>query len=131
MKAYGIGRLTDNIVVRMTQNGKKVATFTLACRRDKDNTDFVSCVAWEKRAETLYAYTHKGSRIMVEGDVRTRNYDDPNAPGRKVYVTEILVDSITLCDSKPAETRQTPVPIPTPEVDPSNVLEFDEDSLPF
>lgn len=131
MKAYGIGRLTKDIEVRMTSSGKKVATFTLACRRTKDITDFISCVAWEKRAELLETYTHKGSQIFVDGTVTARSYDDPNAPGRKVYVTEILVDSITLCDSKPTETRQTPVPIPTPEVDPTNVLEFDDDSLPF
>ena len=131
MKAYGLGRLTKDVEIRMTTSGKKVATFTLACRRDKDNSDFVSCVAWERRAETLEAYTHKGSRIMVEGDVRTRNYDDPNAPGRKVYVTEILVDSITLCDSKP-ETRETAVPIPeyTPQVNPQDV-EVSDDDLPF
>ena len=131
MKAYGIGRLTKDIEVRMTSSGKKVATFTLACRRTKDATDFISCVAWEKRAELLEAYTRKGSQIFVEGTVTARSYDDPIVSGRKVYVTEILVDNVTLCDSKPTETRTTQVPLPTPEVDPTNVLEFDDDSLPF
>lgn len=126
MKAYGIGRLTKDIEVRMTSSGKKVATFTLACRRTKDITDFISCVAWEKRAELLETYTHKGSKIFVEGTVTARSYDDPIVSGRKVYVTEILVDGVTLCDSKPTETRQTPVPIPTPEVDPQ-AIEFDDD----
>lgn len=128
MKAYGIGRMTKDIEVRMTSSGKKAATFTLACRRTKDITDFISCVAWEKRAELLEAYTRKGSQIFVEGTVTARSYDDPIVSGRKVYVTEILVDNVTLCDSKPAETRTTQVPIPTPE---DNHIEFDDDSLPF
>lgn len=128
MKAYGIGRLTKDVEVRMTSSGKKVATFTLACKRTKDITDFISCVAWEKRAELLEAYTRKGSQIMIEGTVTARSYDDQT--GRKVYVTEILVDAVTLCDNKPTETRQTPVPVPTPEVDP-RAVEFDDDSLPF
>lgn len=128
MKAYGIGRLTKDIEVRMTSSGKKVATFTLACRRTKDATDFISCVAWEKRAELLEAYTRKGSQIFVEGTVTARSYDDPIISGRKVFVTEILVDNVTLCDSKPTETRTTQVPLPTPE---DNHIEFDDDSLPF
>ena len=131
MKAYGIGRLTDNVTIRMTPNGKKVTSFTLACRRTENITDFVSCVAWEKRAELLQTYTHKGSKIFVEGDVNTRNYDDPNFSGRKVYVTEINVTSIQLCDAKP-ETRETAVPIPeyTPQVNPQDV-EVTADDLPF
>ena len=128
MKAYGIGRLTKDIEIRMTSSGKKVATFTLACRRTKDATDFISCVAWEKRAELLEAYTRKGSQIFVEGTVTARSYDDPIVSGRKVFVTEILVDNVTLCDSKPTETRTTQVPLPTPE---DNHIEFDDDSLPF
>lgn len=141
MKAYGIGRLTKDIEVRMTSSGKKVATFTLACRRTKDITDFISCVAWEKRAELLQAYTHKGSQIFVEGTVTARSYDDTT--GRKVYVTEILVDNVTLCDSKPTETRTTQVPVPEqPQTFEgladymesngiSHIQNFDDDSLPF
>lgn len=130
MKAYGIGRLTKDIEIRTTQNGKKVTTFTLACRRDENTSDFVQCVAFEKRAETLKSYTHKGSKIMIEGDIQTYNYDDPNFSGRKIYVTQVLVDRITLCDSKPQEA-----PAQIPYIEPASIepTTYDptDDELPF
>lgn len=130
MKAYGIGRLTKDIEIRTTQNGKKVASFTLACRRTKDITDFVSCIAWENRADLLRTYTHKGSKIFVEGDVQARNYDDPNYPGRKVFVTEILVNSITLCDSKPQEATPLISYVEPATIEPTTYDPTD-DELPF
>lgn len=120
MRAYGVGRLTRDIEIRATSSGKKVTTFSLACRRNKDVTDFPKCVAWEQTADLLKAYTHKGSQIMVEGTVTTRSYDDPNT-NRKIEVTEILVDKVTLLDSREEKKEE-----PNPVID----VDFD-DSLPF
>ena len=91
------GRLTKDIEIRVTPRGKKTASFTLAVRRDKDNTDFINCVAWEKTAEILAQYTSKGSLINAVGRINTRNYE---SNGKKVYVTEVIVSQIELCGGK-------------------------------
>lgn len=90
------GRLTKDIELRRTTSGKTCTSFTLAVNRNKKETDFINCVAWDKVAELLERYTHKGSQIGVEGRIQTRNYDDRN--GKKVYVTEVLVNSISFLD---------------------------------
>lgn len=90
------GRLTKGIELRRTTSGKTCTSFTLAVNRNKQETDFINCVAWDKLAELLERYTHKGSQIGVEGRIQTRNYDDRN--GKKVYVTEVLVNSISFLD---------------------------------
>ena len=98
----GIGRLTRDPEVKYTQSGNAVARFTLAIdrRRSADGNhqaDFISCVAWEKLAEVISQYTAKGQKIAVEGRIQTRSYDKD---GRKVYVTEVIVQSMEFCDSK-------------------------------
>lgn len=90
------GRLTKDIELRRTTSGKTCTSFTLAVNRNREETDFINCVAWDKVAELLERYTHKGSQIGVEGRIQTRNYDDRN--GKKVYVTEVLVNSISFLE---------------------------------
>jgi len=102
-----VGRLTKDLVVRKTPSGASVASFTLAVsrRKSKDaasqpDADFIGCVAWNQTADLLCQYMHKGSQIGVEGRIQTRNYDDPNTPGKKVYVTEVVCEQITFLESK-------------------------------
>ncbi len=103
-----VGRLTQEPQMRKTTTGRSVCSFTLAVSRVKrqnspantPDADFISCVAWEKTAELICNYLHKGSQIGVEGRLQTRNYDDPNIPNRKVYVTEVLCENITFLESK-------------------------------
>lgn len=90
------GRLIKDIELRRTTSGKTCSSFTLAVNRNIEKTDFINCVVWDKLAELLERYTHKGSQIGVEGRIQTRNYDDRN--GKKVYVTEVLVNSISFLD---------------------------------
>ena len=47
----------------------------------------------------MTTYLRKGSQLGLEGKIQTRNYEDPNVPGRRVYVVEVLVDSIMFLDS--------------------------------
>lgn len=96
------GRLTKDIELRRTTSGKTCTSFTLAVNRNKQETDFINCVAWDKLAELLEQYTHKGSQIGVEGRIQTRNYDDRN--GKKVYVTEVLVNSISFLEPIKSDT---------------------------
>ena len=98
----GIGRLVRDPEVRYTQSGKACAKFTLAIdrRRSGDGNqqaDFIQCVAWEKIAEIISQYCTKGKKIAVEGRIQTRSYEKD---GRKIYVTEVVVQSMEFCDSK-------------------------------
>ena len=93
-----VGRLTKDPVLRSTSNGKKVVAFTLAANRDKETADFVSVVAWEKTAEALNKYCNKGSKILVNGRIQTRNYDDQK--GKRVYITEVVAHNIQFLDMK-------------------------------
>ena len=100
-----VGRLTRDVEVRKTTNGLSVASFTVACdrrqRRDAQNqqsADFISCVAWRQTADFLGQYARKGALVGVEGRIQTRNYDGQD--GRKVYVTEVLCDTVQLLESK-------------------------------
>lgn len=104
-----IGRLTKDADLRSTQTGKSVASFTLAVNRKykkegQPEADFINCVAWNKTAELLGDYTGKGSQVGVEGNIQTRNYE--NNEGQRVYVTEVVVKSVTFLDSK-KENSQT------------------------
>lgn len=102
-----VGRLTRDIQLKMTSSGKKTASFTLAVnRRGKDaGADFPQCVAWENVADLLAQYTHKGSLIGVEGRLQTGSYDDAQT-GKRIYTTNIAVETITFLDTRQAEAPQ-------------------------
>ena len=98
-----VGRLTKDVELKKTQTGLSVATFTVAVnrRQPKDaqekQADFISCVAWRGSAEYLENYSTKGSMVGIEGKIQTRNYD--GSDGKKVYVTEVLVESVSILSS--------------------------------
>lgn len=99
-----IGRVTKAIELKKTASGKSVATFTLAVNRDYKNAegnydaDFINCVAFEQRAETISRYVNKGDKFGVEGKINTRTYDKQD--GSKVYVTEVIVDGFEFLEGK-------------------------------
>ena len=71
-----IGRLTKDVQERRTQNGTPVVSFTLAVdrRKKEDGADFINCIAWNKSAETIAKYVHKGDLFGVTGYIQTRSY---------------------------------------------------------
>ena len=100
-RAVLTGRLTKDAELRTTQSGLSVATFTLAVNRHskaKGDADFINCVIWRKAAENFCNFTSKGSLVGIDGRIQTRSYE--NKTGQKVYVTEIVVDSFSLLESK-------------------------------
>lgn len=104
-----VGRLTRDPELRKTQSGTSVLSFTCAVNRkfqSQDQTaDFVNCVAWNQTADFLARYATKGALVGVEGRIQTRNYEDKT--GNRVYVTEVVCDSVQLLESKAeAERRQ-------------------------
>lgn len=99
-----VGRLTKDVDLRYTPNGKAVANFTLAVNRPFKNAngeneaDFILCQVWGKTAENLANYMGKGSQVGVDGRIATRNYD--NDQGQRVYVTEVVADNVRFLESK-------------------------------
>ena len=106
------GRLTADPELKTTQSGISVTQFTVAVNRPKrkddntDTSDFISCVAWKERAELVTKYFHKGSAIMVIGQIQTRTWTDNN--NQKRYATEVLVDNIRFVDSKADAAQKSP-----------------------
>ena len=92
-KVILLGNIANDIELRQSQNGTMVARFRIACRRSQDETDFISCTAFNKTAELISKHFSKGARILVEGSIKTGSYDDKNT-GNKVYTTEVWVSAI-------------------------------------
>lgn len=98
------GRLTKDIDLRYTQNNVAVASFTLAVQRKFKNSngdyesDFINCITYKKMAELMNEYIKKGDLIGVEGRIQTRNYE--NKEGKRVYITEIIVDSVDFLSTR-------------------------------
>lgn len=101
-----VGRLTKDPDLRYTPNGVAVATFTLAVNRAFANqqgereADFINCVIWRKQAENVANYLKKGSLAGVDGRLQTRNYDGQD--GKRVYVTEVLAESVQFLEPRMA-----------------------------
>ncbi|MCB6566605.1 single-stranded DNA-binding protein, partial [Desulfovibrio desulfuricans] len=108
-----VGRLTKDPVLRKTANGSSVTSFTLAVNRKykqegQPDADFINTVAWNKTADIVVQYTHKGSLVGVEGRIQTRSYDDQS--GKRVYVTEVVAESVQFLESKSAAASNAYVP---------------------
>ena len=102
-----IGRLTKDVEERRTQNGTPVASFTLAVnrRKEEDGADFIPCIAWDKAAETIAKYAHKGDLFGVTGYIQTRNYEKD---GRMVYATEVVTTSFQFLERKREMSSDSP-----------------------
>lgn len=109
-KVILMGRLTREPDVRRTQDGKAVARYTLAVdRKTKEKaTDFISCVAWEKRGEFAEHYLKKGTKIVVTGHIQTGKYTDRN--GNTVYTTDVIVEDQEFAESKQSHENQEAQP---------------------
>ena len=93
-----IGNLTRDSELKYTQGkGTAVTKITLAVKRDKDNTDFIPVTVWGKAAEVVANYCLKGSKIGVEGSIKTGSYDKD---GTKVYTFEVSTMKIELLGGK-------------------------------
>lgn len=99
-----VGRLTKDPEYRVTPSGVAVTTFTLAINRTFTNAqgerqaDFINCVTFKKQAENVNNFLSKGSLAGVDGRLQSRSYD--NQEGRRVFVTEVICDSVQFLEPK-------------------------------
>ncbi|NBP28673.1 MAG: single-stranded DNA-binding protein [Flavobacteriia bacterium] len=99
-----LGRLGGDPEVRSTQNGTNVANFNIATSEKytkdgetQEKTQWHRVVAWGKLAEIGGEYLNKGSLVMIEGKLETRQYEDKE--GATKYATEIIASDIYLLPS--------------------------------
>lgn len=92
-----IGNIAKDADPAVTSTGKKVANFRIATSEgfgESKKTDWHTIVCWESLAEEANMKARKGVRCMVQGRLQTRSYDSKKHEGEKVYVTEVVANSI-------------------------------------
>lgn len=105
-KVILIGNLTRNPILRTIGNGSVVCNFGIATNATwkdgssnvQERTEFHNLVAWNKLAEICAQILAVGMLIYVEGELRTRTWDDAN--GVRHYKTEIKINDMKLLDDK-------------------------------
>lgn len=117
-----VGRLTRDPELRFTPGkGTAITRFCLAVDRyvkDKENeADFINCVAFGKRAETISTYCVKGSKIAISGNIKTSSYEAND--GSKRYSTDVLVEQMEFCSNSKKN-----------EINSSSGTGFDDDMTP-
>lgn len=140
-KVILIGNLGANPEVRYTPNGNAVANVALATSaswRDKatgelqDRTEWHRIVFFSRLAEIVGEYLHKGSKIYVEGSLRTRKWQDKNGNDR--YTTEIIANEMQMLDSRGSNNQTDQSSSKTQSADTSqtdNNFDNFEDDIPF
>ena len=125
-KVICAGNMTDEPRIDVFNEHKK-ASFTLALNRIKDGADYPRFIAWDKKADFLENWCHKGTRLLVEGHIQTGSYEKD---GKKVYTTDIICDNIEFCEKKPKDgTEGQPKENPTDEF--MKIPEGIDEQLPF
>jgi single-strand DNA-binding protein len=122
-KVILLGNVGKEPDVRHPAQGQTVATFSLATSDRAytnaagasipERTEWHNIVAWGKQAETIEKYVHKGTKLYIEGKLRTRTWEDKNAIKR--YVTEIYIDTFELLGSRPAGAAEAVATAAAPE----------------
>lgn len=137
-KAILVGNVGKDPEIKYTPSGVAVAKFTVATNesfKDKSGewqsrTEWHNVVAWERLAEIVGEYVHKGTKIYVEGKLQTSSWEDRN--GDKKYRTEIVARDLVLLvsrDTVPEPNHQDA----EDEKEPTHSIsgESTEESIPF
>lgn len=135
------GNLCKDNEIKILTNNISVLQNTIAVRNDYKNSkgeydsQFINIVAYRNNAEFINKYTTKGSKILIEGKLNCRNYE--NKQNQKVYVTDVIVERVELIGTKKIETNENSIETKENTVDEDPFKEFgnevalsDED-LPF
>ncbi|MDN6182832.1 MAG: single-stranded DNA-binding protein [Staphylococcus equorum] len=142
----GVGRLTKDPEFRTTPSGRSITNFTLACNRPFKNkngeqeADFINVVTFRKQAENVNNHLNKGNLAGVDGRIQSRTYD--NKEGQRVFVTEVVADSVQFLEPKSQSKGQSqqqsgqanPQQAPAkdnPFANPNGPIDITDDDLPF
>ncbi|OPL17247.1 MAG: single-stranded DNA-binding protein [delta proteobacterium ML8_D] len=119
-KVLLIGRLGTDPEIRYTSDGTAVANFSMATNRSikrgdqwEEETDWHRIVAWRRLAEICGEYLRKGSNVFVEGQIRTRSWEDRD--GNKRWTTEVVAKDMVMLDSKGDKALGTAADLEPPQ----------------
>lgn len=107
-KVILLGNVGKDPEIKFASSGNAIASFSLATTerfKDKnsgewqDRTEWHALTAFGKTAEIIRDYVKKGSKLYVEGSLRTSSWDDKQS-GQKRYKTEIVVNDISLLSGR-------------------------------
>ena len=137
-KVILIGNVGVEPEVRYYDSGQAVATLRLATTERgytmqngtqvPDRTEWHNVVLWNRLAQVVEKYVHKGDKLYIEGKIRSRSYDDQN--GVKRYVVEIYADNMEMLTPRGASQPQ-PQAAPAQQPVQQPVAESPADDLPF
>jgi single-strand DNA-binding protein len=143
-KVILLGNVGKDPEIRSSASGNMVATFGLATsERFKDQqgnwqerTEWHNLVAFGRTAEIIRDYVKKGSKLFVEGRLQTRNYEDKEHAGRKIYRTEIIVNDISLLSARDESSPRASGSAGFDQRQPANAddmaqTEITDDDIPF
>lgn len=126
-----IGRITKDIELRYTESGLACVSMFIAINNGKDKdgnekqADFPKIYVYDKQAENLEKYCHKGSQVAITGRLKTRSWERED--GSRAYETYVMANRVQFLDSKQSET----VPLPEPDYNVSHQNETEEENDPF
>jgi len=137
-KVFLLGRLTADPQLRATPSGAQVANFSMATNRvwndasgaKKEAVEFHNVVVWGKQADVAAKYLAKGSMVLIEGRLQTRNWETKE--GQKRQTTEIVSEKLQLgprSGGGSVKQQSGTTDIPTVEVE--NDQEIKSEDLPF
>jgi single-strand DNA-binding protein len=128
-KVFLFGRVGKEPTIRVTANADQVASFSIATStisnrngERKEHTEWHNCTAFKTTAGIVEKYVQKGLQLLVEGSIRTREYEKD---GQKRYSTEIIVDKLTMVGKGEAPAIDAPAAKSSKKTDPY------EDDVPF
>jgi single-strand DNA-binding protein len=121
-----LGHLGGDPELRILDSGQALATLNVATSRrwkdsggqDQEETEWSRIVAWGKLAEICGQYLHKGSRVYLEGRLRTHSWEEEHT-GERRYLTEVVADELIMLDGRRSDGQNvtndagaagTPVP---------------------
>lgn len=120
-KVMLIGNVGNEPEVRYVEQGVAVGSLRIATTERgyklqngtevPERTEWHSVVVWRRQAEYVERYVHKGDKLYIEGQLRTRSYDDRNGVTR--YVTEVWADRVEILSSpRNSQPQGTVTPAP-------------------
>lgn len=131
-KVILMGRLTKDPELRYTNNKTPVCSFTIAVNNgygEKQRTDFVNCLAWNKTAEFVTKHFTKGKMIVIaDGRISTRSWETQD--GKRAYATEVVAKEVSFGETKSSQQTATQQPMQDDDDD-FTPLDEEDDDLPF
>lgn len=131
-----LGNLTRDPELRQTPTGQQVVSFSLALNSNYKNkegnweerVEYVDCTAWQKLAENVATYTKRGSKVLVQGRLQSRSWEQD---GQKKSKVEVLANDVTFMDSKGDNPSPAPAPAKTDNANLDDDSPINLDDIPF